>query len=660
METLPTLYVFSGTKWKQQAKLIPADGVTGNGFGSAVSVSGDQAAVGAPGESGATTTAGSTYVFSRTGTAWAQQAKLQPADLLAGDSFGAALAIDDGVLFAGAYGDDVGYNPDQGSVRIFTGTATSWTEQAPFTVKLGGPTLDHFGYSVAVYGDTALIGVPNDDIGSNQDQGSAYVFVRSGTSWTQQARLKVADSKASSYFGSSVALYADTALIGAYNAKVDFPSQGAAYVFTRSGSAWTQQARLTASDASDNDQFGNAVSLEGETALVAANHTKFYSLAQGTGYVFVRSGISWSQQARLTADLDPTAHMGCSTTLSGDTALIGSCESPDDTATPAPVAYAFIRSGEAWSQQANILVDSNPYGGMMNVALSGDIALIGSPANSIVYSVSRSGTQWSQQASLAAADSGVGSSFGVSVALRGDMALVGASGSRAAYLFQRSGTNWTQLSRLDAQADSDASQFGAAVALSGTTLLIGASSNNLPDGAYGGSAYVYRIGTDFGDAPAPYPTVVDDDGARHLINTDGPYLGSGIDEEADGQPNSGATGDDIAGSDDEDGVTIPNLKPGKKVTVTVVATTPAGTAQLDAWIDFNADGDWSDEGEQIFKQTVVNNGSNTLKFTVPTTAVIGQTYARFRLSPADTGNVKTTGKVVFGEVEDYIVKIKAP
>jgi len=650
-------FVRSDVNWKRQAKLVPADGITGNRFGSSVSVSGDQAAVGAPGESSAATTTGSTYVFLRTGTAWTQQAKLQPTDLLAGDSFGQALAIADGVLIAGAWGDDVGSVAGQGSVRLFTGAGTSWAEQAPFTFKQGGPTQDHFGHSVALYGNTALIGVPDDDIGANLDQGSAYVFVRSGEAWTQQARLKVADGKAQSYFGKAVALYEDTALIGAYNAKIDYASQGSAYVFTRSGSTWTQQARLIPISASENDQFGSAVSLEGDTALVAANRTKSDYYRQGTGYVFARSGTGWTEQARLD-NLEGPAHMGCSTALSGDTALIGSCENSTDSDAPASVAYAFVLSGDTWSQQASLFVDLKEHSDPVSVALSGDIALIGYGRS--VYAVYRSSTEWSQQATLVPADSPASSSFGGSVALRGDTALVGDSAARAAYLFQRAGKNWTQLSRLDAQDDSDASNFGGAVALAGTTLLIGARMNNLAEGAYGGSAYVYRIGADFGDAPAPYPTLVGDDGARHFINTDGPYLGSGIDPETDGQPGSGATGDDIAGYDDEDGVTIPKLKPGKKVTVTIVATAPAGTAQLDAWIDFNADGDWSDDGEQIYKKTVVNNGSNTLKLTVPATATVGQTYARLRLSPAGSGGVKPTSKVIFGEVEDYIVTIKAP
>lgn len=649
------VFAYNDSKWKQQAKLLAADGVTDSRFGAAVAVVANQAMVGAPGNGDAATT-GAAYLFNRIGTAWVQQAKLVPANAAAGDAFGSAVAIGSGVALAGSDLDDVKKNADQGSLRIFTGSGASWYEQKPFTVQPGGSTSDHFGVAVAYASDTLLVGVPDDDIGSNQDQGSAYVYVRSGSAWLQQAKLTAADGKADGHFGGALALSGSTALIGAYNAKVSYPSQGAAYVFVRSGNTWSQQARLTASDASDNDQFGTAVSLDGDTALVAADHTTTPDqLTRGTGYVFVRSGSVWSQQARLPPP-DSMAHMGCSAALSGNTVLIGSCEMLESDVEPAPVAFAFGRSGSTWSPQASISVDLAEHSSPISVALDGDTALLGYSAGNIAYIVTRSGTSWSQKAVLTVDDpDSLG--FGWSVAVRGDLATIGAPyGQPAAYLFARAGDEWTKMSRLAGNGGS----FGATVVLSGTTVAVGAPSENTPTGAHGGSAYVFRIGTDYGDAPAPYPTLVADDGARHFINTDGPDLGIAVDAENDGQPNSGATGDDVATGDDEDGVTLTKLVAGEKSKATVVVTAPSGTAQLDAWIDFNGDGSWSDDGEKIFSTLTVNNGSNTLKFTVPSTTVIGQTYARFRISPADSGAIKATGKVLFGEVEDYIVKIKAP
>src|SRR6185369_7954576 len=159
---------------------------------------------------------------------------------------------------------------------------------------------------------------------------------------------------------------------------------------------------------------------------------------------------------------------------------------------------------------------------------------------------------------------------------------------------------------------------------------------------------------DFGDAPDPaYPTLLVNNGARHLI-VPGFHLGTNVDAEIDGQPNSTATGDDIASTpDDEDGVTFTTpLSPGRLATVEVVAS---AAGKLDAWIDFNADGDWADADEQVFTNISLTLGTNTLTFTVPATATLGGTFARFRFSSA--GNLSYTGDAADGEVEDYGVGI---
>ncbi|MBN2705333.1 MAG: IPTL-CTERM sorting domain-containing protein [Deltaproteobacteria bacterium] len=159
---------------------------------------------------------------------------------------------------------------------------------------------------------------------------------------------------------------------------------------------------------------------------------------------------------------------------------------------------------------------------------------------------------------------------------------------------------------------------------------------------------------DFGDAPDPtYPTLSTDDGARHLIVA-GYHLGAGIDAETDGQPNANALGDDNNG-DDEDGVVFgANLVPCRQLPVTITAS-DAGF--IDAWIDFNADGDWGDSGEQIFSNQAVTTGANNLNFTAPCAAASGQTFARFRFS--STGGLTFTGLADDGEVEDYIIEIQA-
>ena len=159
-------------------------------------------------------------------------------------------------------------------------------------------------------------------------------------------------------------------------------------------------------------------------------------------------------------------------------------------------------------------------------------------------------------------------------------------------------------------------------------------------------------GFDYGDAPAPYPTLLADDGARHEVVGDF-FLGAGIDVDFDGQPTPLADGDDNDGFDDEDGVVFNTpLVGGFGGTITVTAS---ATGQLDAWIDFNRDGDWNDPGEQIFVSRLLNAGANVLTVNVPGTALPGPTFARFRFSSA--GNLRPTGPAADGEVEDYRVSI---
>jgi uncharacterized repeat protein (TIGR01451 family) len=173
-------------------------------------------------------------------------------------------------------------------------------------------------------------------------------------------------------------------------------------------------------------------------------------------------------------------------------------------------------------------------------------------------------------------------------------------------------------------------------------------------GSITSSAAALALFRDFGDAPDPtYPTLLANNGARHLI-VPGFYLGTNVDAEVDGQPNSTATGDDLAGTpNDEDGVTFTTpLLPGQMATVEVVAS---AAGKLDAWIDFNADGDWADLNEQIFANTSLAAGANALTFAVPLTATSGSTFARFRFSSA--GGLSFTGDAADGEVEDHAVAI---
>jgi len=361
-----------------------------------------------------------------------------------------------------------------------------------------------FGLSVALSadGDTALVGAAGDD----NDAGAVWVFTRSGRMWRQQGpKLTVLDQSGGAGFGSSVAVSADgnVALIGGPSDQVF----GSAWVFTRSGSTWSESAKFTASGAGVVGDFGSSVSLssDGDTALVGAQEG---NLAAG-GAVFVHSSPGWGQQATLTA---PSAGSGASiegfgTTLSGDgnTALVGG-----NVNNLSGGAWVFTRSGSTWSQQGGTLTPSNESGpaqfGLSGMALSadGNTAVIGGAEDNggtgAAWTFTRSGSTWSQGPKLTATPN-VGS-FGVSIALSGagDTALIGAPTTLrgntpavgAAWVFSRSGRKWVQQGSRLTGGTAEGLGFGASTALSstGTIGLIGATSQEVASTGIG-AAWIF-------------------------------------------------------------------------------------------------------------------------------------------------------------------------
>jgi len=361
----------SFVNWNEIQKLTASD--TTSGFGVSVSRSGDTALIGAFSDDDKGTGSGSAYVFTCSGTTWTQQAKLTASDGAKLDRFGRSVSVSGDTALIGAYmDDDKGGN--SGSAYVFTRSGTTWTQQAKLTAS-DGAAEDNFGSSVSLSGDTALIGAHLDD-NSETNSGSAYVFTRSGTTWTQQAKLTASDGQLGDTFGVSVSLSGDTALIGAWGDDDKGFNSGSAYVFTCSGTTWTQQAKLTASDGAAEDNFGNYASINGDTAILGASGDDGH---KGSAYVFTRSGTTWTQQAKLTAsDGAEWDCFGRSVSVSGDTALIGAY-SDDDKGTDSGSAYVFTCSGTTWTQQAKLTASdgaAEDYFGF-SVCLNDDTAFIG-------------------------------------------------------------------------------------------------------------------------------------------------------------------------------------------------------------------------------------------------------------------------------------------
>jgi len=426
----------------------------------------------------------------------------------------------------------------------------------PLEVKIVGDDTaasDEFGRTVALDGDYAIVGAHfDDDDGSNS--GSAYVYRRDGLKWVQEDKLHASDAAAGDKFGNTVAISGDYAIVGAPSNADAGTDSGSAYVFKRSGTTWTEEAKLVASDAATDDKFGDAVAIEGDFALVGARGDDDNGSVSGSVYVFQRSGTDWIEQPKLTpADGAMGDYFGHSIGISGSYAIIGS-HGDDDGAADAGSAYVFKLDGESWIEEAK-LTASDPEatdGFGLSVSVSGDVAVVAAPwdddaadSSGAAYVFRRNGTSWIEEAKLTASDGGQWHFFGHSVSISGDYIVIGAFGhgepgdnTGAAYAFQYHASNWIQKDRLIASDRILGDQYGQAVAVSGPYALIGAPYDS-DAGNHAGTAFIYELGapsvnctlTVAADGLADFTTIQDAidaaiDGDTVLLR-DGTYSGPG-------------------------------------------------------------------------------------------------------------------------------------
>jgi uncharacterized repeat protein (TIGR02543 family) len=370
---------------------------------------------------------GAAYVFVRSGATWSQQAYLKASNTDADDHFGCAVAVSGETVVVGANweaSNATGVNGNQsdnsdgfsGAAYVFVRNGTSWTEQA--YLKASFPEASVFGGSVAMSGDTLVVGTYGIYGGFGGEE--AYVFVRSGGTWTQQAALLASNMANGDVFGCSVAVSGDTVVVGAWNEKSNatgvngdqsdnsLPYAGAAYVFVRSGTDWAQQAYLKASNTGDRDAFGSSVAVSGDTVVVGAygedsnatgvngNQTNNSAAQAGAIYVFARSGTTWSQQAYLKASNTGAGDsFGYSVAVSGDTLVAGAPSEAssatgvngnqtDNSTSSAGAVYVFVRNGTSWAQQAYVKASNTGAGDAFgsSVALSGDTLVATATAES--------------------------------------------------------------------------------------------------------------------------------------------------------------------------------------------------------------------------------------------------------------------------------------
>lgn len=361
-----------------------------------------------------------------------------------------------------------------------------------FVQYSAGAASDLSGFYCALSSDgaTAIVGQPYDDNARGANAGSAVVFIRSGTTWTEQAVLTYSAGMANDTFGYSVALSSDgnTAICGVPLADPSGSSSGCAVVFTRSGATWTEQAALTYSAAAANDLFGFSVSLSSDGNMAICG-SPTNGAGNGRSVVFTRSGATWTQQAALTHSVGAAgASFGWSVSLSSDgsTAIVGARQD-SSAGSLRGSAVIFTRSGVTWTQQTTLrysaAVNNDNFGTSVSLSSDGNTAIVGAEnadpggfsAAGLVVVFTRSGVTWTEQAALTYSNKAANDLLGCSVSLsgNGDVALCGAyggdvpvAGAGIAIMFTRNNGVWVQESVLSYSSGVTGDVLGFSVALS--------------------------------------------------------------------------------------------------------------------------------------------------------------------------------------------------
>ncbi len=339
------IFHFDGSNWVLQTRRIASDGAPNDQFSYSVSISDENALIGAIGDDDNGEDAGSAYIFR--GADIRDETKLLASDGAAADYFGNSVAISGDYALVGAFRDDDN-GEDAGSAYIFHFDGSNWVEQTKLLASDGAAS-DGFGWSLSLSGDYALIGAPYDD-----NTGSSYIFHFDGSNWVEQAKLIASDGTARDLFGHSVSLFGDFALVGAYQDDENGAFAGSAYIFHYNGSNWVEQAKLLASDAQPYDLFGYSVSLSGDYALVGAVVDQENRAGTGSAYVYHYDGLNWVEQTKLTASDGAFGdYFGCSVAISGDYALVGAVLHDDD---ETDVGSAYIYENFATIVPANVAI----------------------------------------------------------------------------------------------------------------------------------------------------------------------------------------------------------------------------------------------------------------------------------------------------------------
>jgi len=363
---------------------------------------------------------------------------------------------------------------------------------------------EYLGSAVALSGNYAIVGAQNGG-GRFSSAGVSYVYHRTPSGWGKQARLTGSESGGSDDFGASVAISSAYAVVGAPGHSRPLNAAGAAYVYERTGTVWTEVAKLTHADIQVGDDFGLAVALSGDCAVVGAPYANVFGDNDGAAYVYCRTAEGWTQEARLTpADALSGMKFGGAVALMGDLAIVGADEELT-LGSDAGAAYVFRRTEVGWVEEAKLLASDGGEGAFFgqSVAIGDGYIVVGAmrqDRTGAAYVFRKTESGWMQDAKLTALDGAAWDRFGTAVAASGAYVLVGArledsitrTNTGAAYIYRAAESGWVAEGKLRDTVGSANAQFGTAVALDGAHAFIGAPN---ADARYDnvGYAYAYRL-----------------------------------------------------------------------------------------------------------------------------------------------------------------------
>lgn len=328
------VYRFDGTTWNFETKLLPSDGESGDEFGVALSVSTNLIVVGAISDDDFALNSGAAYIFRYNGTDWIEETKLTASDAETGARFGRSISIsnDESTLLIASMKFTLN-GTNTGAGYIYRYENDTWNEDQRITPTNGFPG-DNFGFQsdLSDDGTVAIISAP----GANGVFGSAYIFRDNGNKWVQEDEIHASDAEFLGYFGYAVAIDENIAVVSATNSEGNgsFRWIGASYVYRHNAGVWTEEQRIDASDAAEQDYFGSSVDLEDDMILIGAD-------GKSAAYLFRHDGSTWNQDAKLSpVGITASDEFGQSVALFGNTAVVGAYQD-DDAGTNAGSTFVY-------------------------------------------------------------------------------------------------------------------------------------------------------------------------------------------------------------------------------------------------------------------------------------------------------------------------------